>query len=105
MPPFTYTGRGAHTRDEHVLINRQIVPAAGPLLQVAGELIAEVLSHVVERFAPIAADQCGPHFAGDDREHRRHTRVLRPAQRTVFPNRDVPVMAICLAFTALSVSR
>ena len=104
MPPFTYTGRGAH-RDEHVLVDRQIVPAAGPFLQIAGELIAEVLGHVVERFAPIAADQRGPHFARDHREHRRHTRVLRPAHSTVFPNRDVPVMAICLAFTALSVSR
>ncbi len=68
--------RGAE-RDQHVLIHRQLVPPADPLLEVAGELPGEVLRHVVERLAPVAADQRRAHLAGDDREHGRHALVLR----------------------------
>src|SRR5262245_40383781 len=63
--------RGAK-RDQHVLIDGQLVPLANPLLQVAGELVAKVLGHVVQRLAPVAADQRRAHLARHHGEYCRH---------------------------------
>src|SRR5262249_50390877 len=46
-------------RDQHVRVNRHIVPTAGVFLQVAGELPREILSHVIHGLAPVAACQGG----------------------------------------------
>jgi len=42
-------------RDQHVRVDRHIVPAADPLLKTPAEPVRKVLRHVVDRLTEVAA--------------------------------------------------
>ena len=93
-------------RDQHVRVHRHLVPAAHPFLEIAREPPREVLRHVVDRFAPVAARERSPHLARSSSENTAAMRSsIADAQSAVLPRRECPCTAICFALTDLSVSK
>src|SRR5215813_3785187 len=63
-------------RDQHVRVNRHVVPTANVFLQVAGELPCKILCHIIYGLAPVAAGQGGTQFTGTSGEHGRNASVF-----------------------------